>query len=98
MSRLCVSSRFSDGGVEESIGAVLADRGGEGDVVGGVDGQVEGDDGVASGGVLCPNGVIMDVRRGRIGCLVGEAVFVVGASCADGFGERDGVHGKDGQN
>ena len=25
MSRLCVSSRFSDGGVEESIGAVLAD-------------------------------------------------------------------------
>ena len=67
-------------------------------MVRGVDGQMQCDDGVAAAGVLCPNGVVMDVRGGRIGCLVGKAVFVVGVSCADGSGERDGVHRKDSQN
>ena len=44
----CIGSRFAYRSIQEGVGGVLADSRIEGDVVGGVDGEVEGDDGVAT--------------------------------------------------
>ena len=44
----CIGSRLAHRCIQEGVGGVLADGGIECDVVGGVDGEVECDDGVAA--------------------------------------------------